>query len=75
MPKKSSEIVHDEKLPPASNFCRCAECGEYFTSETPYDMHRVGAGHARRCLTQEEMRVRGMSRNQRGYWRSRARAA
>lgn len=68
---KKDETIHDTMLPPGSKFCRCSGCGEYFTSETPFGIHRVDG----RCLSVTEMEARGMSKNPRGYWRSRARAA
>lgn len=56
----------------------CRPCGQTFTSTTAGDLHRVG-DHAvsvgpnrRRCLTVEEMEARGMVRNQRGHWMTRA---
>lgn len=65
----------DPKLPAYSNFCKCTVCGEYFTSVYPFDMHRIGKhGDDRRCLTTKEMKARGMSKNIKGYWRSRQRA-
>jgi hypothetical protein len=43
-------------------------CGERFKSVTGFDRHRVGPGEARRCLTPDEMRARGMTLNAHGQW-------
>ena len=32
---------NDPKLPFNSNRCKCAACGEYFTSESSFKLHRV----------------------------------
>lgn len=63
----------DPKLPFGSRYCRCNACGKYFTAVTPFDLHRVGAYEARRCLTTAEMLGIGMRENGRGYWITRPR--
>jgi hypothetical protein len=52
----------------------CPSCHFTFTGSSSGDMHRTG-DHAvtegpdrRRCLTSEEMRAKGMARNDRGQW-------
>ena len=32
---------NDPKLPLNSRFCKCAACGEYFTSDSSFIVHRV----------------------------------
>ena len=50
----------------------CPTCGELFNSTHAFDKHRVGPygefGRHRRCLTNDEMAVRGMTRNAAGFW-------
>ncbi len=55
-------------LAPGTGVCECGACRERFKSVTGFDRHRVGPGDARRCLSAEEMRAAGMSRNERGQW-------
>ncbi len=57
------------------NRCQCAGppfagCGEYFNSTAAFDRHRAGSYSPmqRRCLTPDEMRAAGMSRNEAGFW-------
>ena len=63
---------------------QCPTCLELFNSGTSFDVHRTGAygrtdvsgkyiPPTRRCLSSEEMRARGMSRNARGFWITRIR--
>lgn len=61
-----------EFLPPGSATCFCNRCGDYFASVYPFDLHLVGEATDLRCLTEVEMLERGMSRNVRGHWVSRA---
>ena len=64
----------DPKLPPGSNFCKCAPCGEYFTSPYTFDMHRAGSPTARFCQKPGAMLDKhGKPRlrlNGKGYWAS-----
>jgi hypothetical protein len=48
----------------------CSACKHTFTSDTAFDLHRTGnfQQSTRCCLTEDEMRVRGMTRNARGWW-------
>ena len=57
--------------------CCCRGCGEFFNSVSAFDWHRVTPLSAngtprlrsiRRCLTVEEMRYKGMHKNDSGYW-------
>ena len=65
---------------------QCPGCLELFNSLTAFDAHRTGAfgrlatagnyiPSTRRCLSEAEMVARGMSRNARGFWITRIRAA
>jgi hypothetical protein len=56
-----------------TNFCKCPACGEYFTSDYPFRMHRTGPYTGRKCLSKEEMETKGMEFNRKGYWMSRKR--
>lgn len=61
----------DPKLPAGTNFCRCAECGAYFSTIRAFDEHRVGLHRVpgdRRCLQLGGMRSRGLRLNSQGYW-------
>ena len=69
-PSRSSE--EPLRLRPGSNRCQCAGCGEYFASPTAFDRHqRVGNGDVR-CLSEDEMRSRGMVRSDVGWWHASA---
>jgi len=57
--------------------CRCSGapyggCGEHFNSTYAFDKHRTGPWSARRCLSPDEMRAKGMVRNADGWWLSSA---
>lgn len=62
----------DPKLPPGSNKCRCAPCGEYFGGVRAFDIHRSGPGGDRRCLAPSGMSDRQgrplLTLNAKGYW-------
>ena len=48
----------------------CPTCGAYFRNNRAFDDHRVGDyGANRRCLTELEMFLLGMSPNDDGFWR------
>lgn len=63
----------------------CPTCKELFNSSTAFDMHRTGeyerrdpkgkllSPSTRRCLSIEEMSEKGMLKNARGFWITRAR--
>lgn len=58
-----------------SGRCRCAACGDYFTSTRSFDRHRMGAyakpgkwRGERRCLTVVELLARGWQKSARGFW-------
>lgn len=44
------------------NQCLCRACGEYFKSVFAFEKHRTGTFRplARRCLSEDEMRNKGM---------------
>jgi hypothetical protein len=47
----------------------CRSCGLYFKSTAGFDKHRTGThGVDRRCMTEDEMRAKGMARNGAGLW-------
>lgn len=58
----------------------CGQCGVTFNSVGAFDAHRTGAfevrdgkgkvvkAKTRRCLTEQEMRDRGMEPNEHGRW-------
>jgi hypothetical protein len=49
--------------------CQCTACGEYFTSERTFDIHRVGQhGVGRRCLTVAEMLAAGWGKKRVFFW-------
>ena len=54
--------------------CLCRSCGETFSGESPFDMHRTGrfedGSDPRRCLTRDEMAERRMVLDEAGVWRS-----
>lgn len=54
----------DPRLPIGARLCQCSGCGKYFNSPSVFGAHREGGA----CLTPRQMRQRGMSRNERGYW-------
>lgn len=59
---------HNPKLPVGSNRCQCGGCALSFGSVAGFDMHRVDG----RCMSEAEMRGRGMSVNDKGYWITKA---
>jgi len=65
-------IRSDPKLKPATKYCQCAACGEYFTNVYNFDMHRAGLGQNRRCIDPAELvNKKGkaqLQRNASGYW-------
>jgi hypothetical protein len=54
--------------------CLCSRlgggCGKYFNSTAAFEKHRVWAEGkvVRRCLTEEEMRAKGMDINRIHFW-------
>lgn len=49
---------------------RCRECNQVFAGIVAFDAHRTGSftRKQRRCLTQDEMKARGLTRNEKGWW-------
>jgi len=52
-------------LPVGSAHCQCSGCSRLFRSAHGFDKHRFEG----RCLTEEEMRGKGMEPNEEGLWR------
>lgn len=48
--------------------CQCSACGLFFNSTAAFDKHRDGPMIQRRCLSDVEMRAKGMAVNARGFW-------
>lgn len=54
--------------------CQCAECGKYFSRTSSFDKHRTGKygegaeKSKRRCMTDAEMRAKGMATTSTGVW-------
>lgn len=40
----------DPRLRPGTNHCLCPTCGQYFTNEKNFDLHRAGNAQDRRCV-------------------------
>jgi hypothetical protein len=48
---------------------QCQGCKQYFNSNTAFEKHRTGTyGKDRRCMTEEEMKAKGMSLNAQSFW-------
>lgn len=49
---------------------QCPTCREYFNSTHAFERHRTGSftERTRRCLSLKEMKLKGMSKNEAGYW-------
>jgi hypothetical protein len=51
---------------------QCTCCKQVFAGTRAFDAHRVGPftrkQRKRRCLTRREMRLRGMTQNEQGWW-------
>jgi hypothetical protein len=58
--------------PLRGDHCQCPTCGDSFNSTYAFDKHRVGPYthdlETRRCLSPDEMRVAGMTKNAAGWW-------
>lgn len=58
--------------------CQCRSCGLTFSRLSAFDRHRTGTyqrgGDPRRCLSEDDMRARGMVERG-GVWFGRARQA
>ena len=61
------------------NQCECTDCGEFFWSVYGFDKHRVFMDKddkgryiedwdRRRCLSVTEMKAKGWSQNEGGFW-------
>lgn len=51
---------------------QCPACSQIFAGTKAFDAHRVGPftrkQKKRRCLSRKEMRLLGMTQNERGWW-------
>lgn len=66
-PSKSA----DPRLPIASSFCKCAECGSYFKSARAFDRHREGEYGPpvdRGCAPTARMPELGLQLDANGVW-------
>ena len=67
------------KLPAGTKYCLCASCGEHFTSEYTFDMHRAGEPTNRHCIQPDKVldkqRRPRLKLNDKGYWTSNRRRA
>jgi len=55
---------------------QCPGCGEHFNSSHAFDLHRTGehANNARRCMSPDEMKLKGMILRSDGFWVSELRS-
>jgi len=64
--------VSDPKLRPGTNHCLCSACGEYFTCDKNFQLHRSGRGSNRRCVNPssivDKRGIARLRRNDRGLW-------
>ena len=64
--------MNDKMLPVGTNYCKCPSCGEYFSNEGTFDIHRSGVGRDRSCTAPGSLfNKKGGHRlvlNKRGYW-------
>ena len=59
------------------SWARCSECDRTFGSDTGFERHQIrttgqpgyGPDYDWRCATPEEMEVRGLHRDAKGWWR------
>ena len=67
-------IIHssDERLRPGTNFCKCAECREYFGGVRAFDLHRLGPAISRKCADPASLVTRKgrvlLRLNEREFW-------
>lgn len=47
---------------------QCPNCNLFFNSTTAFDKHRTGPFNARQCLTKDQMTLKGMEVNSKGFW-------
>ena len=64
--------MSDKMLPFGTNYCKCPSCGEYFSNEGTFDIHRSGVGRDRACTAPGSLRNKKggpvLQQNKRGYW-------
>ena len=62
----------DPKLPPGTNYCKCAACGCYFGGVRAFEKHCIGPGADRTCLdpcrVSDRQKRLLLQLNNRGYW-------
>ena len=62
----------DPRLPFYSNHCKCSACGEYFTCDYNFRLHRHGHAQERRCLDPSTLHdkngIARLRRNDKGLW-------
>jgi hypothetical protein len=48
----------------------CTVCKHTFTTVRAFDLHRAGSfrQRTRRCMTEQEMLAKGMTRSRKGWW-------
>ena len=70
--KRRKSVQGDPKLPHGSKFCLCSGCGEYFTNEKNFSMHRRGEPSARYCVHPSKLLTKTgkayLRLNAAGYW-------
>ncbi len=57
------------RLPPGTNFCKCALCGLRFKSVRAFDKHRIGVWPDRGCMPEAECPGLGLEKDPKGHWR------
>lgn len=66
--------MSDPRLRPGTNHCKCSGCGEYFTGDTAFRMHRRLGPEGRFCLHPSRVETKegiGLLRlNDKGLWGS-----
>lgn len=67
-------MMTDPLLRPGTNHCLCAACGEYFTSDYTFRMHRKTGPEGRYCADPSKLVTKkGIARlrqNRKGLWAS-----
>jgi len=62
----------DPRLGIGTNHCKCSGCGEYFTCDKNFQLHRRGQGTDRRCVDPsgivDKKGIARLRRNDRGLW-------
>ena len=65
-------MKYDPKLPVGTKYCLCSGCGEYFTNDFNFNMHRQDGPTGRVCVHPSTLLTKtGIARlrlNAKGYW-------